>query len=53
MRKYLTLAIVPESDVLFTLHGVEAGEPFGTSGHVARTAGVNEPCVLQASILHQ
>jgi hypothetical protein len=52
-RQHLTLAIVPESDVLFTYHGVEAGEPFGTSGHVARTSGVNEPRVLQASVLHQ
>jgi hypothetical protein len=27
-RKHLTFAIVLECDVLLTLHGVEAGEPF-------------------------
>jgi hypothetical protein len=26
--KHLTFAIVPECDILLTLHGVEAGEPF-------------------------
>jgi hypothetical protein len=28
MRKHLTFAIVPEYNVLLTMHGVEAGEPF-------------------------
>ena len=50
-RKHLTFAIVPEYDVLLTLHEVKAGEPFWISGHVARTSRINEPCVLQASIL--
>jgi hypothetical protein len=27
-RKHLTFVVVPECDVLLTLHGVEAGEPF-------------------------
>ena len=27
-RKHLTFAIVPECDVLLTLYGVKAGEPF-------------------------
>ena len=45
-RKHLTYAIVPECDVLLTLHGVEAGEPFWTFGHVAWIARINEPRVL-------
>ena len=52
-RKHLTFAIIPESDLLLTLHGVEAGEPFWTSGHVAWTTGINKLRVLQASDLHQ
>ena len=32
--------------------GGEAGEPFVISGHVARTTGVHDPPVLQASDLH-
>jgi hypothetical protein len=40
-RKHLTFAIVLECDVLLTLHGVEAGEPFWTSGHVAQTTRIN------------
>src|SRR6185312_1701176 len=46
---YLSSAIIPEGDILFVLHRGEAGEPSVTSGHVARTTGVHEPYVLQAS----
>src|SRR6185312_14420306 len=46
---YLSSTVIPEGDVLFVLHRGEAGEPSVTSGHVARTTGVHEPYVLQAS----
>jgi hypothetical protein len=35
MRDNLTSRLIVECDVLLTNHGVEAGEPFGASGHVA------------------
>ena len=46
MGHHLTFVVIPESDVLLVLHGVEAGEPFGVSSHVARTVGIDEPRVL-------
>ena len=47
----LTSRIVPEDDMLFGLHGVKAGEPLGVARHVARATRINQPHVLQASIL--
>jgi hypothetical protein len=32
--------VIPKSDVFLNMHGVEAGEPFETFGHVAQTSGV-------------
>ena len=49
----LPLNLSPEIDVFLTNHGVKAGEPSRAFGHVARTAEIHEPHVLQASILHQ
>ena len=46
---YLSSAVIPEDDVLLVLRRGEAGEPSVTPGHVARTTGVHEPYVLQAS----
>src|SRR5438105_13644616 len=50
---YPSSSIVPKSDVLLVHHGGEAGEPSCVSGHVPRATGINEPYVLQTSILHQ
>jgi hypothetical protein len=49
----LTSRHIPECDVFLTIHGVEAGEPFVASGHVAPIVGIHEPCVLYLSIVHQ
>jgi hypothetical protein len=38
--------IVPECDIVRTNHKVEARDPSSDFGHVARTTGINEPCVL-------
>src|SRR6185312_199734 len=46
---YLSSTVIPEDDVLLILRRGEAGEPSVTPGHVARTTGVHEPYVLQAS----
>ena len=46
---YLSSAVIPEDDVLLVLRRGEAGEPSVTPGHVARTTGIHEPYVLQAS----
>ena len=51
-RDNLTSRLIPECDVFLTNYGVEARELFVASSHVARTVGVDEPIVLQASILH-
>lgn len=47
----LTPRLMPECDVFLTNHGVEVGKPFGALDHVARTIGIHEPRVFQASIL--
>src|SRR6185437_10533946 len=49
---YLALTIIPKYDVFFVAHWGEAGEPFVIPGHMARTTGVHDPPVLQASNLH-
>jgi hypothetical protein len=45
-RNNLTSWLIPECDVFLTNHGVEAGEPFWASSHVARTDGIHESRVL-------
>jgi hypothetical protein len=45
-RDKLSSQIVPECDIVRTNHKVEARDPSSASGHVARTTGIHEPCVL-------
>jgi hypothetical protein len=47
-RDNLTSWLIPECDVLFTNHKVEAGEPSRAFGYVVQIARIHEPCVLQA-----
>src|SRR6185312_6392694 len=49
---YLALTIIPKNNVFFVARWGEAGKPFVIPGHMARTTGIHDSPVLQASNLH-